>query len=166
MVTEMQQVDWEADLTDLLDELSNVQTELLDVLSAKRESMASNDMQQMVDLHPRAEALCDRLRSCHQRREDLLATANAQGLSANTLGGLATTLARDPRGKVDKQLSAASSRMRLLQHQSLANWVLAQRTILHLSQLLEIIATGGQLQPTYSRDESSDSCGALVDREV
>ncbi|MCU0373434.1 MAG: hypothetical protein MUE56_09370, partial [Ignavibacteria bacterium] len=30
--------------------------------------------------------------------------------------------------------------MRLLQHQSLTNWVLAQRSMLHLSQLLEIIA--------------------------
>ena len=77
-----------------------------------------------------------------------------------------STLATAQRGKVTKQMTATSARMRLLQHQSLANWVLAQRTILHLSQLLEIIATGGQLQPTYSRDEPSDSRGALVDKEV
>lgn len=166
MLAETQQVDWEADLTALLDELSNVQTELLDVLAAKRESMASNDMQQMAELHPRAEALCDRLRSCHQRREELLATANERGLPAENLGSIASTLAVKQRGKVTKQMTAASARMRLLQHQSLANWVLAQRTILHLSQLLEIIATGGQLQPTYSRDEPLDSRGALVDREV
>jgi len=54
MLAETQRVDWEADLTALLDELSNVQTELLDVLAAKRESMASSDWQQMVELHPRA----------------------------------------------------------------------------------------------------------------
>jgi len=166
MLAETQRVDWEADLTALLDELSNVQTELLDVLAAKRESMASNDLQQMVELHPRAEALCDRLRSCHQRREQLLVAANQQGLLAENLGGIASTLATKQRGKVTKQMTAASARMRLLQHQSLANWVLAQRTILHLSQLLEIIATGGQLQPTYSRDEPFDSRGALVDKEV
>ena len=166
MLAETQRVEWEADLTALLDELSNVQAELLDVLAAKRESMASNDWQQMVDLHPRAEALCDRLRSCHQRREQLLVAANQQGLPAENLGGIASTLATKQRGKVAKQMTAASARMRLLQHQSLANWVLAQRTILHLSQLLEIIATGGQLQPTYSRDEPFDSRGALVDKEV
>lgn len=166
MLAETQQVDWEADLTALLDELSNVQTELLDVLAAKRESMACNDMQQMVELHPRAEALCDRLRSCHLRRETLLEAAKEQGLPAENLGSIASTLATEQRGKVARQMTTASARMRLLQHQSLANWVLAQRTILHLSQLLEIIATGGQLQPTYSRDEPSDSRGALVDKEV
>jgi O-succinylbenzoate synthase len=166
MLVETQQVDWEADLTSLLDELSNVQTELLDVLAAKRESMASNDMEQMVELHPRAEALCDRLRSCHLRREQLLHAAKEQGLPAENLGSIASTLTTAQRGKVAKQMTTSSARMRLLQHQSLANWVLAQRTILHLSQLLEIIATGGQLQPTYSRDEPSDSRGALVDKEV
>jgi hypothetical protein len=56
--------------------------------------------------------------------------------------------------------------MRLLQHQSLANWVLAQRVMLHLSQLLEIFATGGRLQPTYGRGEMPTSSGALVDREA
>lgn len=166
MLAETQQDNWEADLTSLLDELSDVQTELLEVLAAKRDSMASNDMQQMVELHPRAEALCDRLRSCHERREGLLAVAEEQGLPGDSLTSIATRLDNRHRGKVSKQMTAASARMRLLQHQSLANWVLAQRTILHLSQLLEIVATGGQLQPTYSRDESSDSRGALVDKEV
>jgi len=166
MLAETQQVDWEADLTTLLDELSNVQTELLDVLAAKRDSMACNDMQQMLELHPRAEALCERLRSCHQRREHLLVAAKEQGIPAENLGNIASTLSNARRGKVTKQMTAASARMRLLQHQSLANWVLAQRTILHLSQLLEIVATGGRMQPTYSRDEPSDSRGALVDKEV
>ncbi|MEX0819333.1 MAG: flagellar export chaperone FlgN [Pirellulaceae bacterium] len=166
MPAESQPIDWETDLTALLDELSSVQTEMLDVLAAKRDSMASSDIQNMTELHPRAEALCDRLRSCHQRREDLLAAAKVQGLPAENLGSIASTLATSQRGRVTRQMTTASARMRLLQHQSLANWVLAQRTILHLSQLLEIIATGGRLQPTYSRDEPSDSRGALVDKEV
>ncbi len=166
MLAETQQDNWESDITSLLDELSDVQSELLEVLEAKRDSMASNDMEQMIELHPRAEALCDRLRDCHERRENLLAAAQEQGLPAESLTSIASRLDKQHRGQVSKKVTAASARMRLLQHQSLANWVLAQRTILHLSQLLEIIATGGQLQPTYSRDESSDSCGALVDKEV
>ena len=49
--------------------------------------------------------------------------------------------------------------MRLLQHHSLTNWVLVQRTLIHLSQVLEIIATGGRLKPTYGKDDSADSGG-------
>lgn len=157
---------WEAEVAELLDELSDVQSELLEVLEAKRECMASKDANGMLDLHPRTEVLCDRLRSCHDRREELLANAKQRGLPSENLGRLAGALPPVQRGRIQRQVKDASSRMRLLQHHSLTNWVLAQRTILHLSQLLEIIATGGQLQPTYSRDETSESRGALVDREV
>jgi hypothetical protein len=61
-------------------------------------------------------------------------------------------------------LRQASHRARLLQHHSLVNWVLVQKTLIHLSQLLEIIATGGRLQPTYQRDGTVQATGALVDR--
>ncbi len=166
MLADTSRLDWETDLAVLLDDLSSVQTELLDVLAAKRDSMAAHDIQQMTDLHPRAEALCERLRNCHERREQLLTVAQQQGLPAKNLTSLAATLPPSQRAPVKRQMQAVSARLRLLQHQSLANWVLAQRTILHLSQLLEIVATGGQLQPTYSRDEPSDSRGALVDKEV
>jgi hypothetical protein len=58
----------------------------------------------------------------------------------------------------------ATNRTRLLQHQSLTNWVLVQRSLLHLSQLIEIIATGGRLKPTYGNGSDRQSSGALVDR--
>jgi hypothetical protein len=54
----------------------------------------------------------------------------------------------------------------MLQHQSLANWVLVQRTLLHLSQLIEIVATGGEKPPTYQRSGPVAASGALVDRAV
>lgn len=157
---------WDADIADLLDELSSVQHELLDVLSAKRDCMARNDLQSMTELQPRAEMLCDRLRACHDRREELLNAARQQGLPGESLTQLAAALPKSQWAGVRQPLQEAASRMRLLQHHSLANWVLAQRTMLHLSQLLEIIATGGRLQPTYSRDETSSSRGVLVDKEV
>lgn len=166
MSTDTTHAPWETQIADLLDDLSDVQRELLEVLEAKRECMASNDSQGMLELHPRTEALCDRLKVCHERREELLAQAKESGLPAANLGRLASMLPVNQRGKMQRRVKDASSRMRLLQHHSLTNWVLAQRTILHLSQLLEIIATGGQLQPTYSRDETSESRGTLVDREV
>jgi hypothetical protein len=53
--------------------------------------------------------------------------------------------------------------MRLLQNQSITNWVLAQRSLLHVSQLLEIIATGGRLQPTYGEGETVNAVGSLQD---
>ena len=60
----------------------------------------------------------------------------------------------------------AAGKSRLLQHQSLTNWVVVQRTLLHLSQLLEIIATGGRLRPTYGKESPAASGGALLDHAV
>lgn len=157
---------WEQELADLLTELSNVQDELLALLSAKQSSMASNDLAQMTELQSQEAALCDRLQACHVRRAELLQQARIEGLPDDSLENLAGSLNSGNSGQLKRQVKTASRRMRLLQHQSLANWVLAQRTVLHLAQMLEIIATGGRLQPTYGRGDEAVSRGALVDREA
>ena len=156
----------EADLAELLSDLSSVQEELLDVLMQKRDRMAASNLEGMAELQPREEQLCQRLQACHERRTQLLETASQKGVKADSLGKLASLVPSQGQGKLSKQVKETSGRMRLLRHHSLTNWVLAQRTLLHLSQILEIIATGGRLQPTYGKGESVTSRGALVDREA
>ena len=158
--------EFETDIAELLGELSSVQDDLLEVLEAKRDLMAKSDVDGMASLQPREEQLYQRLDACHQRRTMLLESAGDQGLPSDSLGELVSQLPTPHRKQLSKRVTDASARMRLLQHQSLTNWVLAQRSILHLSQLLEIIATGGQLQPTCGRSNSFESSGALVDREA
>lgn len=158
---------WDEALAGLLQELSRVQDDLLDVLGRKQHLMATGDIAGIQALQPREQNLCDDLQQCHQRRAALLAAAKNNGLPAGTLGALANALSSDQTGGIRKEVSRASARMRLLQHQSLANWVLAQKALLHVSRLLEIIATGGRLQPTYGKDELPNStAGILVDQEA
>lgn len=158
---------WDEALATLLQELSRVQDELLDVLGRKQQLMAVGDVAGIEALQPREQTLCDDLQHCHERRTQLLAAASRNGLPAGTLGDLASAINAGERGNLRKQVNRASARMRLLQHQSLANWVLAQKALLHVSRLLEIIATGGRLQPTYGKDESKTSAaGTLVDQEA
>ena len=154
------------ELAELLGELSNAQQELLDLLTAKRQRMVESDLAGMAELQTREQRLCDRLQACHNRRSELLGTAAQQGLPSENLGKLAGSLKTEKGGVLHKQVKDASAQMRALQLQSLTNWVLAQRAMLHLSQLLEIVATGGRLQPTYGRGEVSTSSGALVDSEA
>ncbi len=158
--------EWEHELADLLGELMTVQTELLDVLTAKREAVGRNDLQAVDDLRPRAEQLLNRLQACHDRRAQLLQFAAEQGLPSGNLSKLAARATPSHRDKLGKQVKESAARMRLLQHQSLANWVLAQRSLLHISQMLEIIATGGRLLPTYGPGEPTFTGGALVDHQA
>jgi hypothetical protein len=154
----------EADLIALLDELSAAQTELLDVLQTKRTALMAADQPALEALQAREEGLIVRLEACHQRRLELLALASRQGRPAPNLRCLARHLPSDQRRKIDPQLAQTRSQARLLQHHSLTNWVIAQRTLLHLAQLLELIATGGRSRPTYGKDESTTTSGSLVDQ--
>jgi hypothetical protein len=158
-------VDWESELGELLAELSSVQDELLEVLVEKRRTMAARDLAGMTALQPREAQLSQRLEVCHQRRGRLLERAAGQGMPGDSMQKLAAALPGKP-AHLGKRAKETSQRMRLLQHHSLANWVLAQRTLLHLSQLLEIVATGGRLQPTYGKGAQALSRGALVDQHA
>ena len=157
---------WESALASLLGELSSVQQELLDVLVQKREHMAENNLEGISGLHDRESQVCERLQSCHDQRSTLLQEAKDSGLPSDSLQNLASAVTPGEGGELSRQIGDASSKMRLIQHQSLTNWVLAQRSLLHVSQMLEIVATGGRLEPTYGSQDPSNARGALVDREV
>lgn len=163
-------VDWEAAIAGLLAELSSVQEELLAVLAEKRERLGGVDLAGMTELQGREQALLERLQVCHTRREELLAQAKQEGLPADSVQslakGLKTSASAAEREKLRKELAASQSRMRLLQAQSLTNWVIAQRSLLHVSQMLEIIATGGRLQPTYGVGEGAQARGGMLDHEA
>jgi hypothetical protein len=157
------EVGLELETAQLLTDLLNVQDELLDVLAQKRDRMGATDLEGMLRTQDREEQLCQRLEACQQRRRELLARAGEQGLPHESIGQLAVALGPPHASTIGKQVRDASTRLRLLQHHSLTNWVLAQRTLLHLAQMLEIIASGGRLQPTYGKDQAPPWRGSLVD---
>jgi len=159
-------MDFEAEITGLLDQLTSVQSELLDVLAKKRTALATANMTALTELQPREEILSSRLLECQNRRTSLLAEAKKEGRPSENVARLANSTSQGKTNKLGNQVKESAARMRILQHQSLANWVLAQRSLLHVSQLLEIIATGGQMRPTYGDKESVHARGSLVNQEA
>jgi len=159
-------LDWETEIATLLDELSSVQDELLAVLALKREQLVAGDLSTLAETQVREVQLAMRLQHCQERRADILAAARKAGLTGDSLGKLASAASERNRGKLGERVRAASARMRLLRNEGITNWVLAQRALLHVSQLVEIIATGGRLQPTYGEGESVHSRGSLVNHEA
>jgi len=157
---------WESELASFLTQLSAVQDETLDVLARKRQMLAEVDTAGLAAIAPQEEQLMGRLQGCLEERERLLARAARDGLPTGSIKALTRALPRQQQSALAAPLASAASRMRLLQHHSLTNWVIVQRTLLHLSQMLEIIATGGRLQPTYDRGKPAAASGALVDRAV
>lgn len=157
-------VHWDQELRDLLAMLSEVQRDLLAVLSEKHKRLARPEVAALDEIQLREAELIVRLEAVQERRRELLHRAAADGLPAENLRALAASLPAELRRDLSPEMDRASARASLLQHQGLANWVVVQRTLLHLSQLLEIIATGGRRQPTYGKDNSGSLSGGLVDQ--
>ena len=155
---------WESELAAFLTDLSAVQEESLEILTRKRQLLVEADMEGLAEIAGREQALIKRLQQSLKTREELLERAAAEGLPADSLRSLATALPDRQKGPLADQLDQATGRARLLKHHALTNWVVVQRTLIHLSQMLDIIATGGQMQPTYDRKDSVEASGALVDR--
>jgi flagellar biosynthesis/type III secretory pathway chaperone len=159
-------MDFETEISGLLDDLTGVQTELLEVLAQKRVALTKPDMQALASLQPREAELATRLSACQERRTALLAEAKREGRPSESVARLASSTNAGKTSKLGAQVKETAARLRILQHHSLANWVLAQRSLLHVSQLLEIIATGGQMRPTYGDRESVHARGSLVNQQA
>ena len=157
---------WESEVASLLTDLLAVQDELLATLSRKRELLVEADTDGLAAVGQQEQQLIGSLQKCLQRREQLLARADREGLPSASILALSRAIPQDKPGQLDQRVRLANSRARLLKHHSFTNWVLTQRTLIHLSQMLEIIATGGRLQPTYGEGQPAGASGAMVDREV
>ena len=158
------QTTWETEVAQLLSDILAVQDDLFVNLAKKRELLMSSDLAGLNALAPEEEQLVARLGECIKRREQLLDKAAQEGLPAKSIRALTKALPPDRQGELPNRLAEAGSRARLLQHQSITNWLVVQRSLIHLSQMIEIIATGGRLQPTYGEGEPVNASGTLVDR--
>jgi len=157
---------WESELATFLQRLSAVQARSLDVLARKRQMLVEADAAGLEAVAVEERQLVADLQQCLDRREELLGRAREEGRPSDSIHALAQSLPRDSKRQLLDQVKQTALRWRLLQHHSLTNWVLIQKTLIHLSQLLEIIATGGRLQPTYGKDQCACATGVLVDRAV
>lgn len=162
----MQNQSWESDIAELLKELSATQDDLFELLAAKRELLVASDVDGIQRLEPREKELIARLEACQTQRAELLRRAAGQNLPGDSIRSLAKSLPAAARANLEKRVNDAAHRSRLLNHQSLTNWVLIQRTLIHLSQLLEIIATGGRPKPTYGKGAYTRASGSLMDQAI
>jgi flagellar biosynthesis/type III secretory pathway chaperone len=154
----------EPELVELLNTLSSTQDDLFAALGRKRECLANGDLAALAEVQQQEEALIGRLQGCHEQRLKLLKRASSQGLPADSLRTLVSVAPGVDRKNLQQRVAQASQRSRLLQQQNLSNWVVAQRTLIHLSQLLEIIATNGRMRPTYEKGDVAGGQGTLVDQ--
>lgn len=162
----MTDLHWETELAQLLSRLSDAQQQLLTLLDRKRVYLMKRDTVSLSALVPEEERLCTELQACHDRRQQLLEQASADGKPSDSIRSLAEALPTGESQSLKRSLDETNRRSRLLRHHCVAQWVTVQRTMLHLSHMIEIIASGGQLKPTYGKGGTAANSGALMDQAV
>src|SRR5262245_29471804 len=128
---------YESEIGELLSELTDVQSSLLNVLGEKRKLIVAGDVAALPAMGEREQQLANRLQAFHERRQQLLARADEEGLPADSIQSLSGRLQAPSRLRVQASIREAASRTQLLRNESLTNWVIVQRSLLHLSQMIE-----------------------------
>jgi len=154
----------ETQLATLLNDILEIQGDLLALLSKKRQLLAESDKDGLAKIAPEEERLAGQLGECVARREHLLDEARNEGFNGDTLSSLARNVGGGRNSQLDGKARQARQQAKLLRTSNLTNWLVIQRTLLHLSQMIEIIATGGQKSPTYGDKETVQPEGRLVDQ--
>lgn len=156
--------DWEREVDSFLAELSTVQEQVLTMLARKRQALIAGDHTELATIGEEEQQILTRLADCHRRRAELLEHAGGHGLPSDSIQSLASALPAASRQELKAKVAHATARTQLLRHQSLTNWLLVQRTLVHLAQTIEIIATGGRTRPTYGSGAPAGENGSLLDQ--
>lgn len=156
----------EREILELINELSQVQEEMLDFFTRKRQAMAKGDTSEQERFSEEESSLNDRLTACHQRRTELLSRDGSNTQPVESLSQMVERLPNGNRSRLQAQIQQSQARTNQVRMEALATWVVAQRNLLDCSQKLEILATGGQGKPTYGEGESSFLRGNLVNEEA
>ena len=152
----------ENDILQFLCELSVVQEHTLSVLCRKQELLVKPNHDTLAAMAVEEREVLAQLQSCLVRRKEILAVARQQGHNVESIQSLCERVLPAHSRLVEE----ATRRSRLIQWQSLTNRVMIQKSLIHLSQMLDIIASRGQGKPTYHRQGEKEigSSGGFVDR--
>jgi flagellar biosynthesis/type III secretory pathway chaperone len=146
------------ELITLVETFEQIQSDLGLVLEGKEQALRSGNSGELLGFAQREGALTQRLQAFAAARQKLLADARRQGLPSESLQSLSGAIGGSQGAAVRERLTVASGRSARLRRQSWCHWILAHRSYHHYSQLLEMIAHGGQKPPTYT-DSPSPATG-------
>ena len=88
------EINWTAELAELLGRLSKTQNQMLSLLANKREMLMERNHEGLAALAVDEASLCEELKSCHEQRQYLLDQAASAGLPSDSIQSLATALTR------------------------------------------------------------------------
>jgi len=152
----------------LMDVIRN-QRAMLDLQQPKRQALIECNWQAVRELEQNEDRLQLRLRELMQKRAELLRQFREAGSAGRTLEEVGRYQGWHRESDWSRLTAAAKSLGQELQQSSWGIWVLAQRAGRYYTQVLDVIAQGGQKSPCYQQSPESPggvTGGSLLDASI
>ena len=153
-----------AELQDFLHQLIDAQTRMLTVLHKKQAILVKPDKEAVAHISAEEESTLATMQNVLHRREELLTTARLQNIRGDSIEQLCGHFF--PHNvEVQKMLDEVKSRTQQIQLLAYTNWTMSRKSMIHISQILELLETRGQGKTTYQPQVAAGiSRGGFVDR--
>lgn len=154
-------------LTTFLDRLERVQAALVELFAEKRRSLVTARTSELAQLAAREAEAAKALQEVVADRSRLLSDARRSGYRTDSIGGLVPLMGALVPAEWVERLRRAEAVAAQLREESWVHWIISHRCYNHYTELLDLIAHGGETSPTYSRQpDRSAAGGVLLDASV
>jgi len=152
------------DLLDFLHLLVRVQGQMIAVLRKKQAILVRPEKEAMLSISAEEEGSLEKMQQVFKRREELLTAARLQNICGDSIEQLCEHFF--PRNiETQKMLDEIKHRAHQIRLLAYTNWTMSRKSLIHVSQILELLETRGQGKVTYHPQQGADtSRGSVVDR--
>ena len=153
-----------SELDAYLTDLEKVQADLAQLLDEKGHALQTIDQEALGRLSPREGQLTQKLEGLLAVRRQMLKRAGPEAVRQDSLAALVAGRAGAGPADCLERMDRARESARQLRRQSWVQWIVAHRSCRFYTEMLDLIAYGGQAVPTYGEGSTATpSGGALLD---
>jgi hypothetical protein len=152
------------DILDFLNQLIESQTQMIAILHKKQVVLVKPETKAMALISAEEEQILETMQNILQRREELLTTARLQNIRGDSIEQLCGHFFPH-NTDVQKMLDETKHRTQQIRLLAYTNWTMSRKSLIHVSQILELLETRGQGKTTYQPQTNPEaSRGGFVDR--
>ena len=152
------------DLQDFLKQLLEAQNQMLAVLQKKQAILVRPGKDAMALIAAEEEKILENMQRTLERRDEILTAARLQNIPGNSIEQLCEHFfSRNI--EVQKLLNEVKHRTQQIGLLAYTNWTMSRKSLIHISQILELLETRGQGKTTYHPQPNAETArGGFVDR--
>ena len=151
------------DLQDFLHQLIESQSQMLAALHKKQAVLVKPEKEAMALITAEEEKALAAMQNVLGRREELLTAARLQNIRGDSIEQLCRHFFPQ-NAEVQQLLDEARHRTQQIRLLAYTNWTISRKSLIHVSQILELLETQGQGKTTYQPQANSPLRSNFVDR--